>query len=71
MEKLCEVESDLSNVDEKKFKEKNKQFWKPGQPYYDVLYQVKVIIGSADLRFELCKYLKGHSAASSAAKFCT
>ena len=56
MEKLCEVESDLSGADEKKFKEKNRQFWKPGKPYYEVVYQVKVVIGAADLRFELCRY---------------
>ena len=50
------MESDLSRIDEKRFKKKNKRFWKPGQPYYEVRYQVKVVIGSADLRFELCKF---------------
>ena len=55
MEKLCEVESDLSGADETKFKEKNKQFWKPGERFFEVAYQVKVVIGPADLRFELCE----------------
>ncbi|KAK5165270.1 uncharacterized protein LTR77_009368 [Saxophila tyrrhenica] len=56
VEKLCEVESDLSQVDEKRFKEKNKKFWKPGRLYYQVAYQVQVIIGPADLIFELCQF---------------
>jgi hypothetical protein len=55
VEKLCEVESDLSGVEESRFKEKNKKFWKPGRLYYQVAYQVQVIIGPADLVFELCK----------------
>ena len=56
VEKLCEVESDLSGIDDSRFKEKNKRFWKPGKTYYEVSYQVQVIIGPADLHFELCKY---------------
>jgi hypothetical protein len=59
VEKLCEVESDLSNIDEKRFKEKNKQFWRSKKAYFEVSYQVKVIIGSADLMFELCGYTSG------------
>ena len=55
VEKLCEVESDLSGADESKFKEKNKRLWQPGEHYLEVSYQVKVVIGPADIRFELCK----------------
>lgn len=55
MTKLCDVDSDLSGADETKFKEKNKKFWKLKDAYYRVDYQVKVLIGAADLRFELCK----------------
>lgn len=48
--------SDLSSIDERMFKVKNRRLWQPGEPYYEISYQVKVIIGAADLRFELCKY---------------
>jgi hypothetical protein len=45
----------LSHADESKFKEKNKHIWQPGQRFFEVTYQVKVVIGPADLRFELCE----------------
>lgn len=50
---LCEINSDLSSADEKKFTEKNKRFWSLGKHYFRVEYQVRVIIGPADIRFEL------------------
>ncbi|KAL8932065.1 MAG: hypothetical protein Q9216_006978, partial [Gyalolechia sp. 2 TL-2023] len=50
---LCEIESDLSTADETKFKEKNKRFWSLGKRYFRVDYDVKVLIGPADVRFEL------------------
>ncbi|KAF2467943.1 uncharacterized protein BDR25DRAFT_335749 [Lindgomyces ingoldianus] len=50
---LCEIQSDLTTADEKKFTEKNRRFWKLGKHYFRVEYQVKVIIGPADIRFEL------------------
>ncbi|KAF2497224.1 hypothetical protein BU16DRAFT_617235 [Lophium mytilinum] len=50
---LCEIESDLSTADEKRFVEKNKQFWKVAKHYFKVEYQIRVIIGAADIRFEL------------------
>ncbi|KAI9704654.1 MAG: hypothetical protein M1820_005402 [Bogoriella megaspora] len=53
VQRLCDIESDLSSADERQFKEKNRQFWKPGERYFSVRYQVRVIIGPADLRFEL------------------
>ncbi|KAJ4293692.1 hypothetical protein N0V90_008976 [Kalmusia sp. IMI 367209] len=50
---LCEISSDLTSADEKKFTEKNKRFWSLGKHYFKVEYQVRVIIGPADVRFEL------------------
>jgi len=50
---LCEIESDLTSADENRFTEKNKQFWRFAKHYFKVEYQVKVIIGAADIRFEL------------------
>lgn len=52
---LCEVQSDLTSADERQFKKKNRHFWNTGKPYLKVDYQVKVIIGPADIRFELCQ----------------
>jgi hypothetical protein len=50
---LCEIQSDLSAADAKKFVETNKHFWKLGKHYFKLEYQVKVLIGPADIRFEL------------------
>ncbi|KAL8816329.1 MAG: hypothetical protein Q9223_004643 [Gallowayella weberi] len=50
---LCEIESDLSSADESKFKEKNKHFWNLGKHYFKIDYEIKVLIGPADVRFEL------------------
>jgi hypothetical protein len=55
VEKLCEVESDLTGVDEPSIKEKNKGFWRRGKPCLELAYQAKAIVGPADLRFELCR----------------
>ncbi|KAF4544176.1 HSP70 family protein [Lasiodiplodia theobromae] len=52
---LCEIQSDLSNADQREFKQKNRRFWQTSQRHYLVEYQIQVIIGPADLRFELCK----------------
>ncbi|KAH7135446.1 hypothetical protein B0J11DRAFT_556260 [Dendryphion nanum] len=41
------------NHDEKKFTEKNRRFWSLGKHYFRVEYQVKVLIGPADITFEL------------------
>ena len=54
VEVLCEIESNLSAADENKFKKKNRHFWNTGKPYFRVEYQVRVLIGPADIRFELC-----------------
>jgi hypothetical protein len=53
---LCEVKSDLSTVDEKKFKMKNRHWWQFKQQYMRVDYMVKVVVGPADLSFQLCKF---------------
>ena len=50
---LCEIQSDLTTADESKFVEKNKRFWSLGKHYLKVEYQVRVLIGPADIRFEL------------------
>jgi hypothetical protein len=55
-EVLCEIKSDLSGADEKKFKKKNRHWWQFKDPYYRVDYQIKVVIGPADIRFELCEF---------------
>ncbi|KAF2865830.1 hypothetical protein BDV95DRAFT_632187 [Massariosphaeria phaeospora] len=43
----------ISTADEKKFTERNKRFWSLGKHYFKVEYQVRVLIGPADIRFEL------------------
>ncbi|KAI4705843.1 hypothetical protein J4E81_000728 [Alternaria sp. BMP 2799] len=50
---LCEINSDLSAADEKKFQEKNKHFWSLQKHYLRIEYSVRVLIGPADIRFEL------------------
>ena len=50
---LCSIQSDLSSANESKFIEKNKRFWSLGKHYLKVEYQVRVLIGPADIRFEL------------------
>lgn len=50
---LCEIQSDLSAADEKKFQEKNKHFWSLQKHYFRVEYSIRVLIGPADIRFEL------------------
>ena len=58
---LCEVRSDLSTADERQFKRKNRHFWNTGKPYFRIDYQVKVLIGPADIRFELCWLMRTSS----------
>lgn len=52
---LCEVKSDLSSIDETRFKMKNRHWWQVKQQYMRVDYLVKVVVGPADLQFQLCK----------------
>ncbi|KAF2836931.1 hypothetical protein M501DRAFT_978671 [Patellaria atrata CBS 101060] len=55
---LCNLQSDLSGADEREFKRKNRHFWNMGKPYFRVDYEVQVLIGPADIRFEL--WFNGH-----------
>jgi hypothetical protein len=50
---LCDISSDLSAADEKRFTEKNKNFWSLKKHYFRIEYSVRVLIGAADIRFEL------------------
>jgi hypothetical protein len=50
---LCEISSDLSAADERKFQERNKHFWSLQKHYLRIEYSVRVLIGPADIRFEL------------------
>jgi hypothetical protein len=50
--KLCQVHTNLEGVSEKEFELKNKRAWQ-GEVYYLATFTVKVIVGSADLKFEL------------------
>jgi hypothetical protein len=50
---LCSISSNLSPISEQRFTEKNKRFWSLGKHYFKVEYQVRVLIGPADIRFEL------------------
>ena len=54
--KLCVVHSDVKELRESDFDLKNKRCWQ-GKRYYLVEFTVRVIIGPADLKFEL--YFKG------------
>jgi hypothetical protein len=50
---LCEITSDLSSANEKRFIEKNKNFWSTKKHYFRIEYSIRVLIGPADIRFEL------------------
>ncbi|KAF2403093.1 hypothetical protein EJ06DRAFT_472162 [Trichodelitschia bisporula] len=54
---LCEIVSDLSGANEAKFVKKYRHWWRSSVKYYRVDYQIKVVVGPADLCFELCKLL--------------
>ncbi|KAF2718548.1 hypothetical protein K431DRAFT_129934 [Polychaeton citri CBS 116435] len=50
---LCDIASDLTGADETRFKERNKRFWKSGERFLEIFYEIRVLIGPADLTFEL------------------
>jgi hypothetical protein len=53
---LCEIKSDLTGADENKFKLKNRHWWQFNKAkYFRVDYQIRVLIGPADINFELCE----------------
>jgi hypothetical protein len=49
----CTLESDLRHVPLTAFKKKNRHWYNRGKVYYRASYSVHVVIGPADLRFEL------------------
>jgi hypothetical protein len=53
---LCKITCDLSTADENKFKVKNRHWWQMKDKYMRVQYEIRVIIGPADITFELCKH---------------
>jgi hypothetical protein len=61
--KLCVVKSDLKEVNEREFELKNKRCWQ-GPTYYIATFTLRVIVGPADLKFELwfkgMKYNRNH-----------
>jgi hypothetical protein len=65
--KLCDVQSDLKEVQEREFELKNKRCWQ-GKRYYNAKFTIRVIIAPADLKFELwfknTKYNRSHEAVS-------
>ena len=53
---LCELKSDLTGADNRKFKMKNRHWWQMGKKkYMRVDYFIKCLVGPADITFELCK----------------
>ena len=54
--KLCNVQSDFSAVALESFKLKNRHFWNFREKYYRADYFIKVVIGPADINFELCRW---------------
>ncbi|KAI9763868.1 MAG: hypothetical protein M1840_009052 [Geoglossum simile] len=49
----CTLESDLTHIPLSTFKKKNRHWYNKGNAYYRASYSMHVVIGSADLRFEL------------------
>jgi hypothetical protein len=52
---LCKLTYEFSKDNEKRFKRKNRHWWQFKEEYIRVEYEVRVLIGAADLTFELCK----------------
>jgi hypothetical protein len=55
---LVDIRSDLSSIDEKQFKQRNKHLWKRvggRQHFYECTFEIRVNIGPSDILFELCK----------------
>ncbi|KAE9379840.1 hypothetical protein N431DRAFT_552160 [Stipitochalara longipes BDJ] len=51
--KICDISSDLSSVPLSMFKLKNRHWWNTRAKYHRIEYVIKVVLGPADLRFEL------------------
>jgi len=60
---LCTVRANLQEVHENEFELKNKRCWQ-GRRYYNARFTIRVLVGPADLRFELwfkgMKYNRSH-----------
>ncbi|KAF2101542.1 hypothetical protein NA57DRAFT_35192 [Rhizodiscina lignyota] len=52
-EVLCELESNFAGIDDTKFKRKNRHWWSTGKKYSRMDYEIRTVLGPADLRFEL------------------
>ncbi|CAI6291398.1 unnamed protein product [Periconia digitata] len=50
---LCAISSDLSTLATSRFEQRKKHFWSSGKPYLQISYEIRVLVGPADLRFEL------------------
>lgn len=55
--KLCELKSDLSSIEDFRFKKKNRHWWQFRQVYLRADYQIRLVIGPADIRFQLCELM--------------
>jgi hypothetical protein len=51
--KLCDLTSDLSSIPLSLCKLKNRHWWQPGEKYHRIEEVIKVILGPADISFEL------------------
>jgi hypothetical protein len=54
---LCRITCDLSAADERKFQWKNRHWWQSKAKYMRVQYEIRVVIGAADITFELCEFI--------------
>jgi hypothetical protein len=52
---LCKLTYEFPAESETRFKRKNRHWWQFRGEYMRVDYEVRVLIGAADLTFELCK----------------
>jgi hypothetical protein len=62
---VCEITSDFSTLPLTAFKLKNRHWWNRGRRYHRINYHIKVVLGPADIRFELWhngqKFSEGNS----------
>jgi hypothetical protein len=62
--RLCVVQSNLDQVQEREFEEYSKRCWEKGKHHFVARFSVKVIISPADLKFEasILSSFQAHSA---------
>jgi hypothetical protein len=51
--KLCDITTDFSSLPLALFKIKNRHWWNSGPKYHRIDYLIKVVLGPADIWFEL------------------